>query len=771
MDRLRRRARSEERGNHHQQKHRSSRRHRSGSARDDPSNDGTIRASCSRSLSRTRSNKKNDEEERSGQEPSLADEIYARAAVSVTLASTSASVGNSKGPTTATSVLFDDESAQGNDGVENSRTASSQQQLPYPLASVSIRKIEPVRSLRDLRHRIEYAKSQRWVHEGKAPNLAAIRETLGLEQLEAAARHAAVGSAEQVPTNLLVSDTLLLPLLYTKFAHSLRQKGDDSPYVQYVINSSASEPEPALMMLQFLHHLDVLVLARIGARPPVEAPTAGKGVKVELARPVLDPQVLEVADEVAKYPTLACWCREILRYPREFPLLLLESCLCHLQRYSCILNSKERLDHVLYILFRGNRDRSALDELRSDLEELVAVAVAVDVDNDVDHEKGVDATRADAKVDAPGDDDKRRTGGFLILARAVYFYNSVERTVLAGSFAASSSSSSYRKLRAVQHNHDVESFHKLSAFQEALERYTGKVPDDLLQQVKQQLHPQCAGPGCFRRAEVQCCGIDAAYCSEACRDRGWKIHNKACRHGEKIDLAFPAPSECDPPALYDETNPMPSEPTQDSPQKVSGLDEYTRRRMDALKTPKTPKVQLDVIETFDDLRVNPLFSPQKSKKPTTEALLRQDELLKESPNFDYFLSQPWGKMGLQFDSLERREEFRELRRNAPSNLDDVEEMLEVLARCCPPLKPSILLQLETEYAVNLSAAAESPTRAVVEQSATRDVAESTPGAKVNSAGRPVKPVKQIIGSSLPKVNPRSVNAFVNNSSPWGIVMP
>jgi hypothetical protein len=134
-------------------------------------------------------------------------------------------------------------------------------------------------------------------------------------------------------------------------------------------------------------------------------------------------------------------------------------------------------------------------------------------------------------------------------------------------------------------------------------------------------------------------------------------------------------------------------------------------------------------------------------------------------------------MGLQFDSLPRREEFRELRRSAIRSPDGVEEMLEALSRCCPPLRPSIRQQLEAEYGVALPGAAESPirTHVVNEASPTCAVVEPTAASATATATAtavgPAHPVKHASRRPLPKAGTRRASSLVRGSHSWGIVMP
>jgi hypothetical protein len=130
-------------------------------------------------------------------------------------------------------------------------------------------------------------------------------------------------------------------------------------------------------------------------------------------------------------------------------------------------------------------------------------------------------------------------------------------------------------------------------------------------------------------------------------------------------------------------------------------------------------------------------------------------------------------MGLQFDSLPRREEFRELRRSAIRSPDGVEEMLEVLSRCCPPLRPSIRQQLEAEYGVALPGSAESPirTHVVGEASPTCAVVEPTAATATATAVGPAHPVKHASRRPLSKVGSRRAGSLVRSSHSWGIVMP
>jgi hypothetical protein len=175
-------------------------------------------------------------------------------------------------------------------------------------------------------------------------------------------------------------------------------------------------------------------------------------------------------------------------------------------------------------------------------------------------------------------------------------------------------------------------------------------------------------------------------------------------------------------------------------------------------------VNLDVIDIFDELRVVPLVS----QKSSTEWLLRQDVWLRDCPDFDYFLAQPWGKVGIQFASDKARMEFKELRRNAPHNVDDVEEMLEVLAKCCPELKHCMKQQLEREYSMDLTKAAESPTRQRQRQPLPQRRSSTS-----CAPPRGKKSMKPLITPSPPSskrhVDPTSFDG-IDRSSPWSIVM-
>lgn len=587
------------------------------------------------------------------------------------------------------------------DGPNHQTAEEARDMVPSTVLSVVVR-VEPVRSLKDLRKRIEYAKSERWVRTQHAP-LAAIRETLGLG-------HLAVDSpmkSNDAPAKRTLAEHVVP--LFRKLVHSIQTKGDDSPYIQYVLNSSASEPEPAILVFQFLHYLDVLVASHQSAANPAEGGLCS--------------EVTMLADEVAKMPTLACWCREILRYPDDFPSALLECCLGHLQRYVRIIDPAERMQHIWCILFRGSKERIALDELRVDLERVV---------------------NRMGRGDAQANDDARP--GFLTLARAVFLYNSVERAVGANRTRGKPPGSSSPE-------------DKLKAFRSALDRHRNQVPDVLVERLEKEMLPQCAGPCCFRRAGVRCCDVpNASYCSAVCRDRGWRRHRKVCQHGTKVELPFleadSVPSEEAPLINEQEVdNLSSSQVLLESPQRRIRPD--TKQALAALRTPKTPRVNLDVIDIFDELRVVPLVS----QKSSTEWLLRQDMWLRDCPDFDYFLAQKWGKVGVQFASDKARAEFKELRRNAPHNVDDVEEMLEVLAKCCPELKHSMQQQLEREYSMDLSKAAESPTR--LRRSST-----------TCAPSRGKKSTKPLITPSPPpkrRVDPTSFDG-IDRSSPWSIVM-
>jgi hypothetical protein len=245
-----------------------------------------------------------------------------------------------------------------------------------------------------------------------------------------------------------------------------------------------------------------------------------------------------------------------------------------------------------------------------------------------------------------------------------------------------------------------------------------------------------------------------------------------CQHGTKVELSFPE-ADAAPNGLMDEPkdeNESPSQELLASPQRR--IRPGSKQALAALKTPKTPKVNLDVIDIFDELRVVPLVS----QKSMTEWLLRQDVWLRDCPDFDYFLAQPWGKVGIQFASDKARMEFKELRRNAPHNVDDVEEMLEVLAKCCPELKHCLKQQLEREYSMDLTKAAESPTRRQQQQQQQQQQQHQQQPQRGSTSCAPRrgnKSTKPLITPSPPSskrhVDPTSFDG-IDRSSPWSIVM-
>ena len=503
---------------------------------------------------------------------------------------------------------------------------------PVKLNSVQYR-MQPLESMDDLLERCNKAKEENWVKE---LTLAQIRSRLGFPLRKLEMTPGQIGH---------------LKSLYIEFVKDIRRHEENSRFLQPMLGSSADEPNPAIVLFQFLYYAD--------CDPD-------------------DSDLTRFADIIAKDPTIGAWCREILRYPNDFHGILLECALGHLTKMSFIIDKKEKEDFIKTVIFRQNKKRKErMNTLREDLLNVV--------------------TRNDG-------------AGAMTISHALYLHNSVE-VVIYGKNETNPLTKKMRKkfrkaLEAARSDFPSDARFQQVMFQ--LAPYCGAVKC-----LKRGPYECCGGASyCSQMCRDDHWKKHKKVCEHG-KNNKVHIDFPGSATEPKQDASAPQNTfEDDFNNLpWDGDN----DKKQEKQTSSNFEDEFNNLPWDGDLPPAPEPVrgghmsQLDMHKSFEEsfkdfnhYMASALEEPKVEAKPAepTAAQKKQDSLLFASPGIVYFILQDWGNIGIQLKSPEDKN-FRKLRQNALEDHANVREMLRILVECCPNLEADIRAQLEKEYEISL----------------------------------------------------------------------
>jgi len=428
--------------------------------------------------------------------------------------------------------------------------------------------------------------------------------------------------------------------LFVMLIRSIMESQDraNSEYLKPLLADASSQPEGAILFFQFLYFAD-----------------ANSN----------DQDYVRIADLLAKEPTIGAWCRDVIMFPNTYHDLLIECALAHLQKFQFIISNREKVNFLKTIIFRKDEDmQDGLSSLRNDL-----MMVA----------------------------SRKHGCGPMTLSHAIYLHNLIESSIFG--------KNPWSPL--------PEDF--VLSFQMALEKQRPFFSSDkAFWACAKQIAPYCANPVCFRKAPFHCCS-HANYCSEHCREADWKRHRDGdqhyaeCEHGRKnkIDIDFTPfhlrPDMALPAEISEHARVERKAFFQTAVNKWSKVEEQKREAEKEKERKKNePKrahfASASDIETIQEVAEE----TEVEEEGPSEALLNQNDLLVDSPDFQYFLIKPWGKLAFQLEPP-LNTEFLDCRARAATleDADAVKGMLKILNDCCPGLEEDLRKQMETEYRITL----------------------------------------------------------------------